>query len=295
MNAILPDELTKKQANIEHRKKAIAAGYPGSWRRMISEWQRPEESDRAWLLYSANYLFRTGGIRWALDPLTLHWRVHEAPQMDIARDLRDLSFIVLTHHHADHLDLDLLHDLRGLPIRWIIPESLLEGIVETGLPIAKIIVPKPLETLDLGGIKITPFDGLHWAADNTYPDGRRGVPETGYLLEFSGRRWLFPGDTRTYAASRLPSFGPVDGLIVHLWLGRGCALDEEPPLLEAFCFFCLDLQPKRIIVTHLEEFGRTAEEYWDDYHARKITGFLHKKQPLIDVQIARMGESVLLD
>ena len=98
----------------------------------------------------------------------------------------------------------------------------------------------------------------------------RGVPATGYLVEFQNKRWLFPGDTRTYDASQLPSFGPVDGLFAHLWLGRGCALMDEPPLLDAFCQFCLDLQPRRIILTHLNEFGRDADDFWDEEHAEKL-------------------------
>jgi L-ascorbate metabolism protein UlaG (beta-lactamase superfamily) len=292
MPVMIMDRLTKKQAKIEHRKTTILAEYPRVWRQMVSEWQRPEESDRAWLLYSANYLFCTQGIRWALDPLTLHWRIPKAPQMDTAQDLRHLSFIILTHCHADHLDLDLVHNLRVLPILWVIPEPLLAEVAKTGLSRAKIIVPKAMEPLELEGIKITPFDGLHWEVDSTYPDGRRGVPATGYLVEFSGKRWLFPGDTRTFDASQLPSFGPVDGLFAHLWLGRGCALNEKPPLLDAFCSFCLELQPKRIIVTHLEEFGRTIDEYWDKEHFQPVRRQILERAPERIIESAYLGERV---
>jgi L-ascorbate metabolism protein UlaG (beta-lactamase superfamily) len=288
------DRTARLQTEIEERKTAAIAGYPSLWRRMISEWQQPERNDSAWLMYSANYLFRTAGIRWALDPLTLHWRVSKAPQVNTGLDLQELSFIILTHRHADHLDLDLVHTLSPLPIRWVIPQSMLEVVTDTGLSLSKVIVPKPMEPFEMDGIKITSFDGLHWAADISYPDGRRGVPATGYLVEFSGKRWLFPGDTRTYDTSQQPSFGPVDGLFAHLWLGRGSALRVRPLQLKAFCSFYLDLKPKRIIVTHLEEFGRAADEYWDDFHAQKITAYLHKAQPLVDVQIGRMGERISL-
>jgi L-ascorbate metabolism protein UlaG (beta-lactamase superfamily) len=288
------DRLTKQPTKIEHRKAAAMARYPLLWQRMISEWQRPEETDRAWLLYTANYLFCTAGVRWAIDPLTLHWRVSSAPQVDAARDLRDLSFIILTHCHADHLDLDLVRELSGYPIRWVVPEQLLLAVSASGLSRTKMIIPKPTEPVEIEGIAITPFDGLHWEVDPIHKDGLRGVPAMGYLVEFSGKRWLFPGDTRTFDAAQLPSFGPVDGLFAHLWLGRGAALDAKPPLLEAFCSFCLDLQPKRIIVTHLEEFGREADDYWDEMHLKKITACLQKAKPLLDVSAARMGDRIFL-
>ena len=87
---------------------------------MIGEWSTEDGRDSAWMLYSANYLLRTGSARWAIDPLTLRWRVPEA--VAVRRDLADLSFIVLTHRHADHLDIDLLRSLRGLPTLWIVPD-----------------------------------------------------------------------------------------------------------------------------------------------------------------------------
>ena len=112
-----------------------------------------------------------------------------------------------------------------------------------------------------------------------YPDGRRGPPVMGYLAEFNGKRWLIPGDTRKDDANQLPSFGAVDGLFAHLWFGRSCALHSEPPLSDAFCQFCLDLSPRRILLTHLNEYGRDANEFWDLQHARKIMPWLACWQP----------------
>ncbi len=177
---------------------------------------------------------------------------------------------MLTHEHADHLDLDLICELKHLPILWVIPEPVLKLIQDQiDLPQKNLIVPRDLEPIEIQGIKITPFTGLHWQKlENT--NSLHGVPSTGYLLEFKNKRWLFPGDTRTYDASQLPSFGPVDGLFAHLWLGRGGALMDEPPLLDAFCCFCVHLQPSRVIITHLNEFGRDANDFWDEEHAEKL-------------------------
>jgi L-ascorbate metabolism protein UlaG (beta-lactamase superfamily) len=276
----------------------MIADYPALWAGMVLDWRRPG-GDRAWLLYSANYLCRTAGVRWALDPLTLRRRLPAAPDVDLARDLQGLSFVLLTHRHADHLDLDLVHRLREAPVRWVVPFYILDAVTEAGLLRKKVLVARPGEAIRLEGITIRPFDGLHWDGvarpdESPAPASLHGVPATGYCLEFNGKRWLFPGDTRFYDASRLPSFGPLDGLFAPLWLGRGAALAAPPPLLDAFCRFCLDLAPRRIVVTHLRELGRPAADYWDDGHYRRVGEWFVRNAPGLRVDCAYMGDSVEL-
>jgi L-ascorbate metabolism protein UlaG (beta-lactamase superfamily) len=287
------DRFTEKQAEIDAKKTAAVASYPPLWLQMTSEWQSPDENDRAWLLYSANYLLSTAGVRWALDPLTLRQRVPSAPPVDVSA-LAALDYVVLTHRHADHLDMELLLLLRDFPALWVVPEFLLESLGILNLPGEKVLVPHPLEPLHLGSLTLTPFNGLHWEMLPDHPDGRRGVPAGGYLAEFNGKRWLFPGDTRTYDASMLPDFAPLDGLVVPLWLGRGQALHEQPPLMNAFCRFCIDLCPKQVVITHLEEFGRDAHDYWEEMHAKKVKVCLQKINPRVDVSIVQMGHKILL-
>src|SRR5512136_422933 len=118
--------------SIDERRREAVRRYPELWKRMVAEWSCEDARDSAWLLYSANYLLRTGGARWALDPLTLRWRVPEAAAVPARRDLTDLSFVALTHRHKDHLDLDLLRALRSLPIPWVVPDALREHVAGVG-------------------------------------------------------------------------------------------------------------------------------------------------------------------
>jgi len=287
------DRFAEKQAQIDQHREQICVYYPALWSRMSAEWNSPGPEDRAWLMYSANYLFRTNNVRWAIDPLTLNWMLKTAPRVNSVRDLSDLSFVLLTHSHKDHLDTGLLSELRHLPVRWIVPEFLLPLVTEKpALPRENIIVVSPLEPIEISGIRILPFDGLHWESG---PDGtRRGVPAVGYLIECNGKRWLFPGDTRCYDATQLPEFGKVDVVFAHLWLGRGCALMEEPPLLDTFCKFCLDLKPQSIALTHLHEFGRAAHDYWDETHVQSVCSKLRQMSVNLPVAHLIMGNSVLL-
>jgi L-ascorbate metabolism protein UlaG (beta-lactamase superfamily) len=287
------DRFAQKQAEINAQKTAATRAYPWLWQQMLSDWSASSASDQAWLIYSANYLFRTCGTRWALDPLLLRQRLPSAPEVDIS-SLAALDYVLLTHRHADHLDLNLLRQLKEFPTRWIVPEFLLASLNFLNLPVEKLIIPHPLTALHLEGLTLVPFSGLHYEPAPDYPDGQRGLPAMGYLAEFNGKRWLLPGDTRSYQAGTLPTFGPVDGIFAHLWLGRGCALQDEPPLSAAFCRFCLDLSPRRIVLTHLNEFGRDADDFWDQRHAQKIKDLLQGVNSRLDVAIAQMGDKITL-
>jgi hypothetical protein len=285
---------------VERLRKQAVARYPDLWERITGEWQAEGEADCAWLPYSANYLLRTGHVRWAIDPLTLRWRVPEAEPVPILRDLASLSFVWLTHRHADHLDLDLVRRLQGLPIRWFVPETLRPRLIaEAGLGRGKVEVARPDVLLEIDGIRITPFQGLHFERREGAEDGgglvrNRGVPSLGLLAEFNSKRWLFPGDTRTYNASLLPRMGDVNGLFAHVWLGRGSGQAEEPPLREAFCRFYLDLCPRRILLTHLEEFGRGGADFWGEGQAEGVRKCLSELDPSVLVEQAKMGDRVLL-
>ncbi len=287
----ITEETPAALSQLEHLKREAVGGFPSLWRGVLEGWSAPAGEDRLWLMYSANYLLRTGDLRWAIDPLRLSHRLPGAPEMDFAADLKPLSLVVLTHRHEDHLDLELLHSLSDLSIDWVVPEPILKLVEVSGIPASRIIVPRMLEPLAFPGLRLTPFEGLHLDRKG---DVRHGVPSVGYLAEFGEKRWLFPGDTREYDAGKLPDLGEVDGLAAHVWLGRGCARMEEPPLLEAFIAFCLALRPKRVLLTHLNELGRDPSDLWELHHAERICKAFAWHAPTLPVSPAMMGDCVRL-
>ena len=208
MKNIITDKFEEKQVQIHLKRNELKGRYPSLWEKMISEWNSEGMDDLVWLTYSANYLFRTANVRWAIDPLSLNWRIPEAPKMDLTHDLQNLSFVLLTHSHKDHLDFDLISALKQFPIRWIIPEYLIPLILQkTQISENQILVPHPLKPIEIEGLRILPFEGQHLV---THPNGlQTGVQEMGYLVEKKDKRWLFPGDTRIFDASRFPTFDKI--------------------------------------------------------------------------------------
>ena len=293
MKNIITARFIEKQTQIDLRRKEVVEHYPEVWAAMISEWNMPNSEDRVWMMGSANYLFHTGGVHWAIDPLSLNWRISDAAKMDLAHDLQNLSFVLLTHSHVDHLDYGLIAACQELPIRWIVPDFLVSTLNERiNFPLSRMTIAHQGQPLDFDGFRITPFEGQHLV---THPDGTTtGVPEMGCLVEHSDKRWLFPGDTRIYDPKLLPDFGIVDVLFAHLWLGRGSALLEPPPLLDAFCRFCVDLHPAKIILTHMEEWGRDAHDFWDGSHVQQVLDQFQRQSPAIQVTPAYFGESLKL-
>lgn len=284
------DTFEEAQTRITNERVRLSNCYPSIWQMIIEDWSQPSGEDCAWLTYSANYLLRTNGIRWAVDPFQLKARMPSAPEVDVSNSLQQLSFVLLTHIHADHFDAGLIKALSGSPIRWVVPEFLLPEVTALGVPDHSITLAAPGDEIVIDGSRILPFDGQHF---HTGKKGViHGVPEMGYLVEQNGKRWLFPGDTRTFDRSRIPQGGPVDAVFAHLWLGRNRALEGQPPLLEEFCQYFSAIDSRRIVITHLHEVGRDARDYWERRHFQLVQERLAQIRPDIEVSFALTGDSV---
>lgn len=279
----------------ESRKEIIAHlttrardEYPSLWHDFCQEWRTWHGEDSLWLTYSANYLFNTAGVRWALDPFHLSARLPDVPTPDYVADLAGIQMVVFTHAHKDHLDMNLIKAMKNEPVKWVIPEFMQASVSKSVvLPPENIITPHNAEPIHCGGLTLTPFDGLHY-------NGSAGVPETGYLVEFDHTRWLFPGDVRNYNAAHLPLMPHLSGMVAHLWLGKGAASQESPPYLKAFAQFCMDMRPKQLIVTHLYELGRDEHDLWTVQHFNQVMPHLLTYFVPAKVKCALTGDRIPL-
>ena len=283
------DRFAVRRQEIQRDLEKAMDGYPRLWTRVTRAWRDQGDGNFAWLTYAANYLFSFKGFRWALDPFSLSYRVGGVPVPDYRQDLTGISLIVLTHAHNDHLDMSLVKALADTPVQWVIPHYVLEKIeTELKLPRERVIVPRAGEEIEFGPLRLLPFESLHM-------NGAHGVPETGYLVTFDEQRWLFPGDIRNYQFDHLPAVGRLDGVVAHLWLGKARAMEEIPPLLNAFCDFFGSFDTRRLVITHLNEFGRDEREMWRESHFELVREEILRRNPALQVEKAVMGDRIIID
>lgn len=218
------------------------------------------------LIGPASYLLHLGGKKIAIDPSACHFPGEEEKREALFHTLLDYDGVICTHFHFDHYDGALLTRLAPhLPC--YIPAYMppLPGVnrVNAG------------DRLTFEEVALTFFDSPHSRGENK-------VEELGFLLEYDGRRHLFPVDVRTYDPVAIPVAGPVDTLISHLWLGRVHALDRvaEADYIEEFCAFAGAFTPKRTILGHLCDSRRTITDMWSPLHVERVAPYLTNPTPL---------------
>ena len=286
-------DLLKPAEMKDEYSEYLLARYPSIWSEATSECADSGAS-ALWMLYAANYLFRTGSVRWAVDP------VYSAHFIDVPENAsEDLSFLdlaLLSHLHADHCDLALLAQLcRNEKLVLAVPDHMEEWVLSRlEKPKCDIRVVRPGDTVEVKGLRATAFESLHF--DETPHNGEKfGCDETGWLVEVDDKRILMPGDVRDYSMNRkLPDFSHVDLLLAHLWLGRRKALDFGEEDLIPFIDFVASFDADKVYLAHLNEISREPEDYWTLAHAGLVMHHALSKFPEIRVSPLVTGEKICL-
>jgi hypothetical protein len=283
----------RNQREISAKRQAIVSEYSARWSGMIRAWRAPRTNDAVWLTYSANYLFNTRGLKWAVDPVLLRNRIPEAPVLNVSSDLAGLEFVLLSHAHADHKDVALWSQMEGSHCHWIVPDHMAASFArEVSVNDSAYSVAVPGRVIVVSGLRILPFEAPHYehvgAGETTHVDS------TGYLVETAGASYLFPGDIRTYDPLCLEPFADVSTVFAHLFLGRSSALVCDPPLLEDFVKFYLSVQPQQVVLSHLYELGRDPEDCWLASHARAAAEAFRAADSEVEVLIPEWYEETIL-
>src|SRR5437773_10012914 len=179
-------------------------------------------------------LFPRVGIR--LPGFTIGPKRLTAPALEF-HELPNVDVVLLSHAHFDHLDLRTLRcfDESTRVITARATRDLLKG---TRFPYITELdwgQSKSLSTA-AGEIEITAFSVKHWGA-RTQRDTYRGY--NGYLIERSGRRIIFAGDTAmTENFTELGRHGTIDVAIMSIgaynpWIQSHCTPEQAVQMANA--------------------------------------------------------------
>ena len=224
------------------------------WRPIAPAFAKPEPSKwsdtqvtLAWLGHST-VLISFFGVTIVTDPVlfpriglrlpgfTIGPKRLTAPALRF-QELPKVDFVLLSHAHFDHLDLRTLRcfDASTSVITARRTSDLLKRTHFSAVTEIDWGETKSLNTA-AGEIEITAFPVKHWGA-RMQRDTHRGY--NGYLIERSGRRIIFAGDTAmTENFAALRRYGPMDVAIMSIgaynpWISSHCTPEQAVEMANA--------------------------------------------------------------
>ena len=238
----------------------------------------------------ATVLIEIDGLRLLTDPVL---RKRVGPLVRIAPGLDDeavgvLDCVLLSHLHADHVDLRTLRALRRSgPL--VAPRGSRAWLTARG--VSEVVELRAGDEMGLGTVRITATSARH--------DGRRwplgpAADPIGYLIGGSSGVY-FAGDTELFLAMA-ELRGLVDVALLPIWgwgarLGAG-HLDPEDAAAAASL-----IAPAVAIPIHWGTLalGRPARRPRDPQRpAREFAAFASRYAPAVDVRLLAPGERIVL-
>jgi len=258
------------------------------WEGIFSSFSSHNSGDRVWFAGPSAYVFAFGGEKFAMDLQIRRQSDFEKIKPRLHDFVKDVSFVLITHQHDDHMCIPLMRELKDTDIRWYIPHDCSRHLIESsGLKDENIVKVKPGDVFEIGNITVKAFHSPHVRADENELFAQRG-----YEISSHGKKLLFPGDVRDYDFSDYPDFGNVDICFSHLWAGND-SINESlyMPMLKKFADFNSAFHAKKYFLCHLYELGREEKYLWSYKHAGIAKDMFYGNIPESTIEIPKFGNT----
>ena len=211
----------------------------------------------------AGFRLAAGDSRVLIDPFLTDRPDRRYRPPATAADFADVTLVLCTHEHVDHLDLPFLREFSAVnpAARIIVPLPVIELAVAGGIDRARLTGAVPGEELHDRDVAAHPVPARHGIGGDKpvvyeFSSGGGPVRFLGYLLEIGGVRFYHCGDCLLYPElpASLAALAP-DVLMIpingrdHMREARGIAGNMNET--EA-AWLCAEVNPSYVIPMHYD-------------------------------------------
>jgi L-ascorbate 6-phosphate lactonase len=210
----------------------------------------------------AGFRLDAGDSHVLIDPYLSGRDDRRYPPSAKAEHFTDITLVLCTHEHMDHLDLKFLPGFCAVndQAQIVVPAPVVDFAVKGGLARDRLIPAAPAQTIKNRDVTVHPLEALHGIGDGQpvvyeFLDGRF----LGYVIEIGGLRVFHAGDGLVYPAlvPALKALAP-DVMMLPIngrdHMREGAGLVGNMNEAEA-AWLCDQVRPAYIIPMHYEMFA----------------------------------------
>ncbi len=153
----------------------------------------------------SGFRFAAGDSRILIDPFLSNRDDRRYPPPASAADFTDITLLLSTHEHVDHLDLPFLREFCAVnsQAKIVVPAPVVEIAASAGIDRDRLTAAAPGEELRDADVTVHPIPALHGIGGDqpvVYEFASAGGPVRflGYVVEIGGIRFYHAGDGLVY-------------------------------------------------------------------------------------------------
>jgi L-ascorbate 6-phosphate lactonase len=153
----------------------------------------------------SGFRLAAGESRVLIDPFLTERPDRRYPPPASAADFADVTLVLCTHEHVDHLDLPFLREFCAVNSRApiVVPAPVVEIAAGAGVDRDRLTGAAPGADLSAGGVTVHPVPALHGMGGDQpvvyeFGPGAGPVRFLGYVAEIGGIRFYHAGDGLVY-------------------------------------------------------------------------------------------------